>query len=210
MATFSDDFNRANENLSVSANWPVASGKTTLAIVSNVVRATATATDSGNRVATAIGNDQYARIRVATWGSSANNYQWTAVRQASAANTQYNGYMTTEAGKTSYLSKKIAGTETQFAEENATTWAANDTCETRAEGTAVALYRNGASLLSATDSAIASGSLAVNQYVSTVLADVEFDDFIGGDITVAPTVAQYIPPTISQLGAGGFIGRTYV
>ncbi len=186
MATFSDDFNRA-DSADLGANWtPLAVG-TDAQIVSQRVRPTA-GTGVGYELATvSLGNDHFARLTIATYTGPGVGRIGVMIRVADT-NNRYIVFAHKNAGGLSTdLFKLVAGVYSSLASEGATTWAAGDTIELRASGTALVVLRNGATLLSTVDGDFSSGSVGLVLDDAVSAADTEAESFVAGDTVTTIT-----------------------
>jgi hypothetical protein len=182
----SDNFVRANQN-PLSGNWSRALGITADAqIVSNMVEVSSgpnlTATDYYNAVSWP--NDQYSEIVAQADSAGSTGNMMAAVRMSTTDNTMYYGGATNGSFGTSVfqIKKRVAGTITSFV-STTHVYAAGDVIRLAVQGTALTLYLNGVSILTATDSSIASGRAGFMIQTDANLADVRFNNWTGGSIT---------------------------
>lgn len=193
--SFSDNFNRA-DNVDLGANWDPETGLD-LQIVSNKVRGQTVG--SGQEEITnqgSPGNDQYARVTLATFTSGGVYGDVRVMVRATDPGTARAyyicfAYKNEGSGFTSEIIYRNGGSITSLGTESATTWGAGDQLECRAVGTTISLHRvpsggSSGQLLSFTDSNFASGRVGMGTRDDGALGNVEIDDFIGGD---------YPPPT---------------
>lgn len=117
-------------------------------------------------------NDQYAKAVV---GGSTGGYHAAVARIDTASETYYAAFWT---GGTGYILKYIAGVQTVL-NSTSSTLATNDVTEIRCIGTTITSWLNGAQLLTATDSAIASGRFGIWLNAGT------YKSFEGGDFAGA-------------------------
>lgn len=189
MTVVADAFTRA-DNADLGASWTAMTGKLNLKIVSNAVQAgTLLADDNTERYsATAFGNDQYARITISTFTKTINNiYAWVSLRCASGADTQYEMIASTDSSNISYINQTIAASKTTVAFVTSGSWTAGDILDGVVRGSTLALYRNGALVVSGTDSGIASGAnVGMGIYCPDVLGNIIIDNFQGGDSARMP------------------------
>lgn len=176
-----DFFNRANGEL--GADWDeYGAPYNGLQIVSNRVQAAAVGgSDSFESNSVALNNDQYAQITVASMVAAANGQAGAVVRAATPTTaTLY--YGSTSGGTGTFIVKYVAGAATTLA-SNATDGVAGDIMRLQVTGSALRLFRNGVSELTATDSAITSGRAGIQTWVPSIaaLTDAESDDWLCGD-----------------------------
>ena len=156
-STITDDFNRADEDVSANANWSVfldpSANANDIGVVSNQVAAQTGTPVGAFKHATSIGNsNQYAEIQYIS-GSGGNNYLSLFVRAADTNN--YYELRYTFNGK-SLIYKNVAGagaaTFTGSTTGVTTDLVANDVIRFEANGTTLRALRNGTETLSVTDS----------------------------------------------------------
>src|SRR5262245_43893291 len=127
MASFSDNFNRADGEL--GANWtPQVTGRDQ-AIVSNVVRPTTGSRNIEQYVATTPGADQFAPNQIATaTGVTADLTAGVFLRAAAIETESYYVFraLVNPSGVHSVINKRVAGASTDLASESSVTWAATD------------------------------------------------------------------------------------
>lgn len=204
MASASDNFNRA-DNLDLGANWD--SILSSAQIVGNEVRVT-TAGSAASEVYNAFSptNDQECRVTIVT-NTGTNAFIGATVRSADTpTNTHYHGISEANAAETSRIRKIVAGVVTQLATENATTWVAGDVVTIGVVGTALTLYRNGTSVLTATDGDIASGKGGLYMFNDSAdLATVELDtwEVTDGSFSGSGGGIGNIPGNATQERRGG-------
>ena len=184
-ASFSDNFNRAdNADLGVSFNNGF-TGQSNAQIVSNRVRAGSTALDSVERVTTTLTADQWVAFTIPTIQGAGLIAMRAMLRLATEPT--FSGYSVGAlrglGTATTWIARVDSGAETILASENATTWAPGDTLLVKIEGSTISLFRNGSgsSLIQATDLTYTSGSAGLMLYAST-LSDGELDDLSVGSI----------------------------
>lgn len=155
----SDDFNRADGAL--GANWTDNAGA--FKIVSNLAacNSSADAIEFNHYSAVSFLNDQWAQATVTS--VAAGTYIGLSVRGASGSTKT--GYVLYSNGSTVFLSKMIAGSRTVFnGGSSIGTLAINDVVLLTVQGTTLTVYKNGVSLFSVVDSAIASGSPGIGGF----------------------------------------------
>jgi hypothetical protein len=183
----SDDFDRI-DNVDMGTNWDVQTGLGSLNIAGNRVRpATAASQRAENYNATTPTNNQFARITLATWTTTADIWGGVMTRASAAANTAYITFATKFG---TILWERVAGSDSTVATDS-TIFAITDVLMGRAEGTIHSMWRNGIQVLSGTGSAIASGRVGVFSRTETTVGHVELDNFEADDIVspAGPTTA---------------------
>ncbi|MGB0971912.1 MAG: hypothetical protein ACPGVG_13270 [Mycobacterium sp.] len=164
---FTDDFNRANEDLEDSADWTLADGSAgALTIVSNEVNSPGTNTgyhcpDQGD-------DDHYAQAKLVKTG--ANN--WLCVRQ----DGWRNWYGIRASGTALQIYRRTNGSFSS----SLGSWsglAAGDVLKIEAEGTTIKAYVNGVERISITDSTHTTGRQGLTAYSGTGAV---WDDFEAG------------------------------
>lgn len=194
-----DNFNRANGGL--GANWTTMVGDDLPNISSNAV----VDSDMTNNIdagayynATSAPNDQYSKVTGITMTTE--SVPGTVVRcNTSGAITRYFSFFDTPGGSANFtIYKVVTGTYTSILTGTATI-ANGDTQQLEVQGTTLNIKRNGTSLNTVGDSAIASGQFGIT-VVSIANAGTTgvLDDWEGGDFTLAG-----LPP-----GLGPQVGLT--
>ncbi len=183
MASITDNFNRA----SLGSNWTVDAGGFSIISSSYVQSDTTAAVPRMRYTGTALdGADQIVSFyRQIPPGS--NKQSGPTARQASSAATFYAcGYSGAWSGSSGWeLKKCVAGSYTTLDSESPLGWGHELTLELTVDGTSLSATAGGAHDLSATDSAISSGSYAG---IAGNWADsVEGDDFAAADLVAAST-----------------------
>jgi hypothetical protein len=197
MATFDDDFNRA-DNPDLGPNWtplPGADGFSPLEIFSNEARRPVGAGDAGELAVASLGSNQYARVRIdAITGTGEIEISALTRGNGTSPHSLYAcAAHRNRPGVTSRIRLVNAGTPSDLVTENATTWAATDLLTGIVRGSGLALYRNVVRLLAATNTTLTSGqvgAIVANDAVSS--ADAMVDDFASGDlplVTPLPSTA---------------------
>jgi hypothetical protein len=199
-AVFSDTFTRA-DNADLGADWDSGYFGSTGQVVGNRVRATtinATFFETWNGSSA---NDQYAQVTLASFTGAVEISASLLVRATAPATLT--GYVAVAHrnhtfGFTTRLFEYTAGSGAELISEASTTWLAGDVLKMTAVGTLITVYRNGVQLLQTTDASIASGRPGLGGTVATggSLADMELDNFSGGDNAVAPSSRRAMPPLI--------------
>ena len=151
----SDNFTRANGAL--GANW-AARTTCTLSIVSNSVRLTGVDNFCGvSWVPDTFNADQCSQITI---GLLSNADSASAVVRASGFDvpgTLSMYLLTADGAKSSTLDKIVSGTGSQIRSLSATSFSAGDVIKLCVQGTTLTTFKNGSTLSTDTDSAIASG-----------------------------------------------------
>lgn len=205
MATYSDDFNRANSgaNAGWGANWQHYTGgsssNTGWEILSNQGRVNASFTQraalwNGGSVT----NDQFSKAAIAAL--SVDGHAYVCVRATDDNNCYRGGWLNSS---TVRLSKVISGTSTTLGSASVT-HNAGDTVEVRASGTSISLYVNDVLQVGPiTDSDLSSGRPGMQ-----TLNTQDYDGWTGGDYgadAVAPVltapVANATAATTATVGA---------
>ena len=173
-----DNFTAANGTAltTYSANWTLNNGN--FAINTNAVYPNSGSTENGAHWnADTFNNDQYSQGDLIS--EALGRAIGVAVRCHASAATFYGWYNDT-AG--SYLFKMVAGVWTQLGADQAS-WAVNDIPRIEAEGTTIRGLVNGSTVITQTDSAIASGSAGLSGYHAA--SSVRLDNWEGGDLGAA-------------------------
>lgn len=177
---FTDNFNRANG--AIGSNWTNLNG--TFGVNANQAKPLTLGADSRAQSVWSggvIGNDQYSQAALVNVAS----YAGVVVRGALAA---YTCYVAVANGTDSIIQKFVAGTGTGLA-SGGPAFAAGDVIRLEVKGTALTLFKNGNVVLTATDSAIASGYAGIAGYSATNRA---VDNWEGGEIAiVSSTLLSY-------------------
>lgn len=180
-----DNFNRAAP---IGSNWTAGLG--TITIVSNQFRASAAGDSFAFWNADTFGNNQYSKF---TTIAASGGVTWVgAVVRASGTSCYlaFTDFASLEIGK------YVSGSYTSLA-SNATTFANGNTLELQVSGTALTALKNGASVLTASDSSLSSGSAGVYSY-----GNGDGDDWEGGNLAGASiTLVQ-----LERLARGQFRG----
>lgn len=181
MASASDNFNRADSG-TLGANWGAISTLSGFKIVSNQAVQATTGSNGGNRyTAVTFGNDQFSQITIAADPNNF-NYGGPCIRAASGAITYYGaGFDSFNSGNTRQrIWKVVATTWTSLAASSSVNIAQNDVVYLQAVGNALTMKVNGSTVLTATDSAIASGQPGFQSRSPGNQAT--FDDWSAADI----------------------------
>lgn len=187
---FQTGFPEANQDpLSQGGIWTNSyTSNSNAAIVGNRVRAHALSADctmSLNSVGTP--GDQFVRVEIATFGAGVMEIHAECRLSAGPSWTGYLFVARKGAAPASEIIYMNAGVPSSKASENVTAWAGGDSVSSEAIGSSLKLYRNdGATeLISASDSALASGRPGLDIYTETALANTELDNFSFGDFASA-------------------------
>lgn len=188
MSVIADTFNRANQTgLGTSSDgwlWSAAITGTAPNIVSNQGAAETTGGVGARvRAETDLGSvDHWAEVAfVAASGTLASDVLGPCIRYSAAADTCY-ALLYRSDGGTARIFKVVAGTATVLATLSSTTaLSAGDVVRLEVVGTALTARRNGASILTVTDSAISTGTRTGIHVQSSALASLTFDNFQAND-----------------------------
>lgn len=190
-----DDFNRANSS-TLGANWTAQSGVSSMSILSNQADVV---DNRGNYYSNATWpNDHWSQATILTTANIL--HASVRVRCATAADTYYNGGAnpTDFGNKNRRIWKTVAGTRTSLGSQ-ATDVVANDVIYLEAQGTALVFKVNGTTVVSVTDSSIASGNagLGGRNFASD---SPKYDDWSGGDFSGANTDVNCSLGTVTIAG----------
>jgi len=204
MASFGDNFNRADENpLSGGGNWTAQGAGRDHQIVSNAVEATAIGSGKESCVTTGITgtskNFAWCRVGTLTGNVSGNNVGVYLRAADPGTRSFYRFSADNPTTKGSFITIAAAGSDTDLATETSTSWASGDIVEARALDTNLELWRNGTKLLSTTDATYSSGRQGIKVFASTDLSEAVLDDFYGGDMP-AFTIGSGIGGWRSMIG----------
>ncbi len=177
--TFSDDFNRA-DSATLGASWAHATGFGDIKIVANTARATTDSAYSIDLYQTATNtNNQFVQWTVTFSGSG--GYLDGYLRADSSLANAYFCLISNGGSPTTAIYKTVTTTTTQLT-SNATTWTTGDVAKCTVSGTTITLFKNGSSVATATDSAVASGSIGLAIFAIGNPNEAYLDDFSGGDL----------------------------
>jgi hypothetical protein len=199
-ATFSDTFTRADSG-DLGADWDSGYFGSAGQIVGNLVRATTIDSTFFETWNGSAADDQFAQITLVTFTGAVEAVAMLLVRATAPATlTGYAAfaYRNHAFGYTTRIFEYTAGSGAELISEASTTWTAGDVLKLTAVGTTITVYRNGAQLLQTTDASIASGRVGLGGNVTTGgnLADMEIDNFSGGDNAAPSTRRPAAPPTV--------------
>lgn len=178
-----DNFNRTDEN-PLTTPWTTITDQAALQIVSQMLRTSATAADTGAYHSQSLGNDQWAQATLVTMPSTG-AFSRTAgptIRTSTTTETFYAGSASRDSdGSIQYrIIKFVSGAVTELA--SAGTPTANDVVRVEASGQNIRLLVNGTLLISVNDTSIASGQAGMFIYVgSGAVGDYEWDNWSAGD-----------------------------
>ena len=181
MASFSDDFNRANGSL--GSNWSNVTSFSAMQISSNAANAGSVAKCMAavNTSTVTFANDHSAQITVGNIGS----FDYVGLLVRVSGGTGYGVQIDGRTGNSNNTLFRFAGgVITSNLGTGSLTATAGDTLKLVASGTTIALYKNGSLVDSVTDATYASGQPGIlsdfgNSNVGIV------DDFVGLDITAS-------------------------
>ena len=184
-----DEFNRA----SLGSDWQATSNSTLPVISGNRLRVgVAGSTHNAFYNAATFPADQQAQVTLTTWsgsfeanagillrGSGSTYYLARAARNVAAHTTQ--------------IAKTVNGTFSSILIDTSVTWVAGDVLLARVIGTTISIYRNGVLVISASDSAIATGKPGVVMLLQSGsgVGDVELDSWTG-DEAATPVAASVV------------------
>jgi len=196
MATFTDDFNRSNEN-PIAIPWSMASGP---GLGNNSSRIVSNQFSGGVGTTFAVlndltfANDQSSSV-VVTAGNST-GYFGPAVRASSNGDCYYVGWQ--EAQNRFKVAKRVGGTETEFANVGNTGFASGDTLGLSVSGNVLTVSINGVVYNTYTDngSSLASGVVGIFAQGDVT----RFDDFIATGITPAIEITDVDTDNIIEDG----------
>jgi hypothetical protein len=179
-ATATDDFNRANEALSASANWSIVAGANDANIVSNAVSYTSgqLGLRGGVYTGASFGDDQWAEVDVSPPSSETSQGGGVIVRS---------GYYATWTGDTGgrYRIGRIGGTI--LATLNGVGITGTRRIRLEAVGSHLAMYADNTLVLEVDDNETATGGSP-----GVLVSPIDFsdygvvDNFTGGDVSVVP------------------------
>lgn len=205
---FSDPFTRADENpLSGGGQWQggyTGSGTGDLQLVSNGVRALATATDSFAVVkGVPFASDQWVQFNASALNAADTNAIQALLRFADTPTTT--GYLAIGSsvnipGFTSAIYRYDDTTHTQLVAENTVGWLTTDILYFEASGITLNLYKSGKLLLTTTDATYTGGSPGLWLYANSVLADCVADNFSAGNLVSAQLPENTLRPAIFSPG----------
>ena len=176
MATFTDDFNRANG--AIGANWTALTGSASVSSNAMVVGSASTQVIWASECATA---DQFAQVTLAAPTTSANG---VVVRCDGTLNNQY---MARRALGSVELFKFVGGATTSLGSV-AGTYPAGTVLRLEAAGAAIRLLVDGSPIIAVTDTDLTAGRrVGIRNTASTTGGT--YDNFSGGDL---PPPAQTV------------------
>lgn len=190
MATFTDDFNRANG--APGANWVDSSGLWT--IVSNQLSSGTAGGTIIIRAATAMAtNDNSAQVTIAATGAVSHGV-WCR-----GNSTFTSGYLWRNDGTSWNLFSNVGGSFTSIG-SFAGAAVAGDVAKVQAAGSTIKGFVNGVQRVSVTDTAVTTGtSVGLRAESSNLL---RFDDFTGADVTSGVTGDAALSSTATLSATG--------
>ena len=178
MATFSDDFNRAN-NTDLGANWVEVSGD--WSIVSNQLSPGAAGGTIILRAAGAMAsNDHYAQVTIAATAAVSQGVWCRGNSNISQ------GYLWRNNGTSWDLFSVVGGSFTVIGTYSATA-VAGDVAKIQAVGSTIKGFVNGTQRVSVTDTAVTTGTSVGIRGESS--GSLRYDDFSAADVTAGATLA---------------------
>lgn len=178
-----DNFNRADAP-DLGANWDVYTSFQTPQVVTNTARASTAgnAASSGWSAGPALNNNQYVKVKIASWADATSVVGVQLRGSIGANNNFYLLYARAGSGNTQ-LYRVDAGVFTSLAFVANPGWAVNDTVELEAVGTTLTAFRNGVSIsLSATDATYASGRAGLHIVSNVSINNNYADDWEAGNV----------------------------
>lgn len=185
----SDNFNRADSN-DLGANWDdgYAVGYSRFEIVSNTAGSEFDSEgdiciETYNNVA--LPNDQYAEAVIKQWGQETIGGMLVRAGAPGTLNTYFimNSSFTGGTVNTDEITKVVSDVWTTLSDDLVSTWAVNDVMKGAVLGTDLYLFKNGVQVLTASDSAHASGRAGlIGLYFSNANFLPRFDDWAAGEV----------------------------
>lgn len=194
-----DNFNRADTGPPPSSNWTTGllGASSGLKVLTNQLKINTTVDGSGYWNVQTFGPDCEIYLKVATIGTGYQNYYlMSRITNPAGAWTCYCFYMDVANGAALY---KLTSTGNSLLTSNATVCTNGDVLGISVIGTALVGYKNGTSIISASD-----GSLTTAGYIGLYIADqnglARFDDFGGGAIAAAtlPVKSVVVSQAVKQ------------
>jgi hypothetical protein len=201
MATFSDDFQRADDSTGLGANWDFQRDSTHQSGISSgtsipEITQSACLMAVKSSVLTPA-NDQFAEVVIATLNDGGStSYSGVSVlcRCAAPGTRNYYRFLASSASigaGTTDIQSTNAGTGTSIG-SNSTAWAATDTLRGECSSNQISLKKNGSTVLGPiTNSDWTSGFVGLANYLnisSMALTDSAIESFNGGDLAVSDTL----------------------
>lgn len=177
---FTDDFNRANENLEASSDWERTVGSAgDLAISTNRVVSQSSGSTAYRCVGASLADDQYCQALI-TGGTSGTSGPGVCVRYSASASTFYHFRWTESGGSFYALFKSVGGSLTSLATSaTGQPTPSADLFRLEVSGTSLTCKVNGSTVITHTDSSISSGP---HGGVRSFQINNEFEDFEMGDL----------------------------
>ncbi len=221
--TVTDLFNRADGLMGASWDDGYTSfygTQNAMALVSNQLRVASVGADSMETHNTAVGNDQWAQITLSVLATPSGVVQAPGIVLRTNAPGNQTGYACRAFNHTGTPRARIERWDGLIAhvpltpDDDTVTWQSGDKMRCEIEGTTIRLYQiRGDSetlVLSKTDATYASGRFGIIHYVaSSVPADVQVDDFLGGTISATPAVPAKILTVTNPATRTAVSGITY-
>lgn len=200
--TETDDFNRADGS-GLGANWTAQEGQ--IDILSNTAFWN-TGTPFYFRNTQSWSNDQYSEITLKNSSMGALDYSAVTVRASGTAGSS-NRYecMADGGGSDARLRKLVTGSYTNL-DTDSVAFATNDVIRLEVTGTSLTCKKNGATILTGTDSDLASGSPGFGTPFNGGGHDSQWDDWSGGDLGGGGS-PSFVPAIINAPVRGGGLDR---
>ena len=176
MAIYQDFFTRSDGG--IGANWTNING--TFGVSSNQAKPLTLGSDSRAQSVYSegtFGNDQYAQVTLI----NVSGYAGVVLRAATGA---YTCYTAVAGSSNSVIQKAVAGTVTTVA-TGGPAFANSDVLRLEITGSLLTLYKNGVSVLTGVDTAIASGKAGIAGFNTSLIAA---DNWEGGDLGFPATL----------------------
>lgn len=199
-----DNFNRS-DSTDLGSNWDAGYTGYDNCIVDQLFctaeAANTTAMETYNAITWP--DNQYVEFQLVTWMNE--NLAYAVLRAASPATATFYYIGTSEFGGATFtneIGKVIAGSSTTLADESVSAWSTNDVVKGAVLNSDLYLYQDGVQVLTATDSAIASGRGGVQllYFLGGAGGDVNIDNWSGGEVTGDAVVVT--PHHFLLLGVG--------
>lgn len=201
----SDNFNRANETpLSGGGNWTTQAGNNPFNLSSNVAVPSSVASDDVSvYTAGTWPNDHYSQADLTVTSTGGGDQGiGLVVRASAAAVTHYRGIADHASSGNIWISKLVAGVYTNLS-SSTSSWTNGATWELDVQGTTLTFKRAGTTILSTTNSSIASGNPGI--ILSSLVTSASLDNWQGGDFSsgtvITPGTASLsltpFPPTVT-------------
>ena len=186
-----DVFDRTDAN-DLGANWSPYTGSAQGQIFSNRVQPLSVAISSGFEQYNAVtpANNQWAGLQIILLSNVGGYVNYAVYARLADPNT-ITGYLFAMQNDQVFLGKQVAGSFTSLASV-AHTYASTETLFLECVGTGLEGYINGTSVLTTTDSDIASGKTGLGWFADTGAAtsDIVMDNFSMGDFTAGTALVH--------------------